>query len=144
MPAHGYYYITDAAVQTLLLQDDELRELIAGRIAYRLVESTNDCRMRHFFVNDERKPVPFPTQWHRKNMSGASFKHSEVAAAEAWVKVALLAGFVVCYSSITKRRWNDSMSSGRGLASGIYLEDEQWLQQELQARGLEMEREYVS
>jgi hypothetical protein len=112
-------------------QDDELRELTAGRIAYRVVENTNAYRRRHFFVIDHRKPVPFPTQWRHKNTSGVTFKRDEITEAEAWVKQALLAGFTVFYSS-TKGTWG----AGRSLAHGIYSEDGWWLHQELLARGL--------
>jgi hypothetical protein len=123
-------------MNAVVMRDPELRELAAGRIAYRLVESTNWCRNRHFSVIDERKPVPFPTHWRYKNTSGVSFKRDEVAAAEAWVRTALLAGFVVFHLD-TKR----GAGGGRGLESNsvypVYPEDDWWLYQQLKARGLE-------
>lgn len=112
--------------------NEELRRLVAERIAFRLVENTNAYRMRHFLVIDDRRPVPFPTHWRHKNTSGVTFKRNEGAAAQAWVVRALLAGFTVFYRP-TKR----SGGFGRGLKDGIYSEDGWWLHQELRARGIE-------
>src|SRR5262245_35622490 len=109
---------------------EELRRFVVEKIAFRLVENTNDCRMRHFFVIDDSRPVPFPTHWRHKNTSGVTFKHNESAAAQAWVVRALFAGFTVFYRP-TKR----SGGFGRGLKNGIYSEDSWWLHQELRARG---------
>jgi len=47
-------------------------ELVAERIAERLVEYSDNCRRRHFSVIDEYKPVPFPIHWRRKILAGSS------------------------------------------------------------------------
>jgi hypothetical protein len=117
-----------------ITHDQEMRQLVAERIAFRLVESTNSYRTRHFSVIDERKPVPFPTRWRYKNISGISFKPNEVAEAKAWVIEALLAGFTVFYSR-TKR----GTGVGHGIEHGVYSEDGPWLCEQLRARGIEPE-----
>jgi hypothetical protein len=112
--------------------DPGMRARVAERIAWRLIENTNTYRRRNFFVIDGRKPVPFSTQWRRKNKSGVTFKPEEVVEAQAWVLQALLAGFTVFYSS-TKGTWG----SGRALKDGLYSEDAEWLCQQLRIRGIE-------
>jgi hypothetical protein len=111
-----------------------LRDQIAERIASRLVEHSDTCRNRHFSVIDDRKPPPFPTHWRFRNSSGASFKRRERAEAQAWVVMALLAGFTVFHQR-RKRGWG----VGRGLATGVHCEDIRWLYQQLRARGIEFE-----
>jgi hypothetical protein len=90
--------------------DEDMRQLVAERIAFWLVENTNSYRRRYFFVLDDRKPVPFPRHWNYKNTTGVTFGRADVDAARAWVKQALLAGFTVFYSN-RKHGW------GRGAVS---------------------------
>jgi hypothetical protein len=53
-------------------------------------------RTMSFSVIDDRKPTPFPTHWRHKNISGVTFAKTATAEAEAWIVVALLAGYGVC------------------------------------------------
>ena len=106
-----------------------MRRLVAERIAFRLVENTNAYVRRHFFVIDERKPVPFATHWRYKNLGGVTFARKEASEARAWVMQALLAGFTVFYSH--RKRYG---GAGRGLDQ-VYSEDGLWLWRELKRRG---------
>lgn len=112
-------------------KQDELRQLTAETIAFRMVKNTDDYRRRHFFVLDDRKPVPFVRHWNYKNVSGVTFASDEGEAARAWVTQALLVGFTVFYSGIKR-----GGGAGRNIDHGIYSEDAAWYCQELKKRGL--------
>jgi hypothetical protein len=73
------------------------KQYVAERLADRLVGETDAFRMRHFSVISERKRVPFPTHWTRKNTAGVSFSRDRAQEARAWVLAALLTGFTVFY-----------------------------------------------
>jgi hypothetical protein len=93
--------------------DKSCDKLTAEQVAHRLVERSDGCRWRHFSVIDEYKPVPFPTHWRRKNTSGVTFRRQDAAAAQAWVKQALLAGFTVFHARTKNGLW-----AGQGLKDG--------------------------
>ena len=114
------------------LPHEELRQLVAELIAYRMVENTNHYGKRHFFVvSRNRKPIPFDVHWQYRNAVGVSYKPQQATAARQWVCAALLAGFTVFYSS-RKQSWG----AGRSLESGVYSEDAFRLYRVLQARGI--------
>ena len=88
----------------------------AQNLAAKIVAAAVQQRARrmHFSVMNDHKPVPFEVHWQHKNSTGVTFAKTETTAAEAWIVVALLAGYGVC------QHWGSRQGGG-----GVYsLADE--------------------
>jgi hypothetical protein len=131
---------------------EETRLLAADLIARRLVRETDSYRARHFEIFRPSRPnelenaptfgeyrrlmrqwerdwrPPFAYHWTYKNTFGVSFKKVEADLAQDWVRIALLAGFIVFYSR--RKAWP---GAGQGLAHGVAYEDMPHLEQAIQS-----------